>query len=131
MAELQLVVATCHKLILSVDHVGENTKILGTRSALENIRLHWKKCSLLLKSVVASSMKGDIVNRIKGKKFCILADKPTDISCEKHICIGATFFDEKLIKWKLAFRDWFRLQMPLVNHCSMLLVHLQMVLACC
>ena len=69
---VQLAVATCcHNSIASVDHFGEITKKLEKESSLENIRLHCTKCSLLIKSFVASSLKNGIVSRIKGKKFCI------------------------------------------------------------
>ena len=71
-----------------------NNKKLGKGSSLENIRLHRTKCSLLLKSVISSSLKNDIASRIKGKKFCILADESTDISSKKHICICVRFFDD-------------------------------------
>ena len=86
-AELQLAVATCcHNSIASIDHFGEITKKLGKGNSLENITFHRTKCSLLLKSFIASSLKDDIASRIKGKAFCILADESTDISSEKHIC---------------------------------------------
>ena len=93
-AELQLAVATCcHNSIASIDH-RRNNKKLGKGSSLENIRLHRIMCSLLLKSVIASSLKDDLASRIIGKKFCILADESTDISSEKHICISVRFFDD-------------------------------------
>ena len=47
-----------------------------------------------MKSVIASSLKEDIATRIKGKKFCLLADESTDISCEKHICVCVRFFKD-------------------------------------
>ena len=94
-ADLQLAVATCcHNSIASIDHFVEITKKLGKGSSLEDIRLYRIKCSLLIKSVVASSLNDDTVSRIKGKKFCILADESTDISCEKYICICVRFFDD-------------------------------------
>ena len=102
-AELQLAVATCcHNSVASIDHFGEIIKKLGKGSSLENIRLHRTKCSLLIKSVIAS-LKNDIASRIKGKKFCILADKSTDISSEKHICICVRFFDDTTDQVKTCF----------------------------
>ena len=69
---VQLAVATCcYNSIASIDHFEEITKKLEKGSSLENIRLHRTKCSLLIKSFVASSLKNGTVSRIKAKKFCI------------------------------------------------------------
>ena len=88
-AKLQLVVATCcHNLIAFIDNFGEITKKLLKGSSLKNM-LHPTKCSLLIKS-----LKHGRVSRIEGKKFCILGNESTDISCEKHIRFCVRFFDD-------------------------------------
>ena len=77
---------SCHSAILTIDHLGEVIARNGKGSKLEKIKLHRSKCSKLVTKVIAPSMKDDLQEDVKGKKFYILVDESTDVSTKKLVC---------------------------------------------
>ena len=69
-AEIELAVTmACHSAILTVDHLGEiivrNTK----GSKVEKLKMHRKKCTKILTTVVGPAMKEELIADVQGKRF--------------------------------------------------------------
>lgn len=73
-------------------------QIHGKGSELENLKLHRTKCSKLISKVIAPGLYYELKNDIKDKKFSILVDESTDVSCGKYMCVVLKYFSSS--KWK-------------------------------
>ena len=103
-AELELAVTMCcHCSIQTIDHLGKVIKKNGKGSTLENIRLHRTKCTTLISSVLSPSLKAELKNYIKGKRFSIMLDETTDITLEKLLAICVRYYRENTEKIMTAF----------------------------
>ena len=86
--ELEFATAvTCHCAIRAIDHIGELVvrRSKGTNSGLANMKLHRTKCSGLIKNVISPALKCEVIEEVAGKKFAIIVDESTDLTCLK-IC---------------------------------------------
>ena len=93
--ELQLSVAiTCHSAIIAVDHLGEIIVQHSTGSKLEKMKLHRTKCSCLIKNVISPALYEDLCHDMAGKKYCVLLDESTDVSCLKHLCVATRYYSD-------------------------------------
>ena len=96
---------TCHCAIRSIDHIGEIIVQNGRGSQLEEMKLHRTKCSSLIKNVILVALHEELCQDIAGKKFCVMIDESTDISCIKHLCIAVRYFSEKEERIKTSFLE--------------------------
>ena len=75
-AELQIAVgATCHCLIFAVDHLGEIFELMEKKSTLAKTKLHRTKYSGLIKNVIGSAMKSELISEFNGKKYGLIIDE--------------------------------------------------------
>eukprot|EP00112_Aurelia_sp_Birch-Aquarium-sp1_P021948 Seg6031.2 transcript_id=Seg6031.2/GoldUCD/mRNA.D3Y31 product="SCAN domain-containing protein 3" pseudo=true protein_id=Seg6031.2/GoldUCD/D3Y31 len=98
-------IISCHSAILTIDHLGEVIARNGKGSKLEKIKLHRSKCSKLVTKVIAPSMRDDLQDDVKGKKFSVLVDESTDVSTKKLLCAVIRYYSEKEKKIETAFVD--------------------------
>ena len=102
--KLELAVAiTCHCAIRAVDHFGEIIVKHGDKSKLGELKLHRTKCSQLIKRVISPALYDDLRSDVSGKKFSVLVDESTDVSCTKYLCVTVRYFSEKQEKIRTAF----------------------------
>nr|XP_047144818.1 SCAN domain-containing protein 3-like [Hydra vulgaris] len=92
-AELRIALTmTCHYAVRTVDHLNEVFVVYGRGSLLEHVKIHRTKCMGLIKNVISPSLRDDVVEDFKNKKYALIIDESTDISADKHLCILARFF---------------------------------------
>nr|XP_047132553.1 SCAN domain-containing protein 3-like [Hydra vulgaris] len=92
-AELRIALTmTCHCAVRTVDHLNEVFVVYGRGSLLEHVKIHRTKCMGLIKNVISPSLRDDVVEDFKNKKYALIIDESTDISANKHLCILARFF---------------------------------------
>ena len=102
--ELELAVAiTCHCAIRAVDHFGEIIVKHGDKSKLGVLKLHRAKCSQLIKRVISPALYDELRSDVSGKKFSVLIDESTDVSCKKYLSVTVRYFSEKQEKICTAF----------------------------
>ena len=82
-AELRIALTmTCHCAVRTVDHLNEVFVVYGRGSLLENVKIHRTKCMGLIKNVISPSLRDDVVEDFKNKKY----------SANNHLCILVHFF---------------------------------------
>ncbi|XP_039310247.1 uncharacterized protein LOC105196884 isoform X2 [Solenopsis invicta] len=54
---------------------------------LKDVQLHRKKCTYIIKNVIAKVETENLINILKTENFSILIDESTDISTRKNLCI--------------------------------------------
>nr|XP_047127552.1 SCAN domain-containing protein 3-like [Hydra vulgaris] len=92
-AELRIALTmTCHCAVRTVDYLNEVFVVYGRGSLLEHVKIHRTKCMGLIKNVISPSLRDDVVEDFKNKKYALIIDESTDISANKHLCILARFF---------------------------------------
>jgi hypothetical protein len=91
---LAVYIAT-HTAIRSIDHLSELLSVLGKGSALENVRIHRTKCSMLIKNVISPAMVADLINDIGDQRFSLIVDESTDISVIKYLAFCVRYFSLK------------------------------------
>jgi len=66
-------------------------------STLEEIKMHRTNCrpTCLIKNIISPSVKSDLIDDFKGRKYAIIIDESTDISIQKHLYIPLRYFNEK------------------------------------
>ena len=95
-AELQPAIFTaCYMSFQVVDHLGEAIAHNGEGSPLGRIKIHCTKCSKLVTEVVATALKEELREDIKGKKFAVLIDESTDVASHKLLCVVLCYFSER------------------------------------
>lgn len=95
-AELHLAVGiACHSAIQTVDHIGEIITKHGEGSPWSCMKMHRTKCSALIKNLLSPCIQAELVDDFKDKKFAIIVDESTDISCMKNLAIMVRYFSEK------------------------------------
>ncbi len=95
-AEIELSVCTaCHCAIRTIDHLGEIVAKNGKGSILGKVKLHRTKCSKILSEVVSPSLKEELAEDIKGKKYSMFIDESTDVSVTKVLVIAVKYFSLK------------------------------------
>jgi len=67
----------------------------GKGSTLEEIKIHRTKCECLIKNIISPSVKSDLIDDFKGRKYAIFIDESTDISIQKHLCSLLRYVSEK------------------------------------
>jgi len=85
-----------HSSIKSIDHLCNLLKSLGKGSSLEELKLHWTKCVLLIKKVLAPAIRCEIVEDIRKHNsfYSLIVDESTDISIKKYLRICIKYFSE-------------------------------------
>ncbi|XP_054083617.1 protein FAM200C-like [Zeugodacus cucurbitae] len=79
-----------------VDHLIPLLKeIVPDSEIIKNVDLGRKKCTSIIKTVVAKEEKDNLVNKLKANPFSVMIDESTDIGLNKHMCILARFYDEE------------------------------------
>ena len=102
--ELELAVAiTCHCAIRAVNHFGEIIVKHRDKSKLGELKLHRTKCSQVIKRVTSPALYDELRSDVSGKKFSVLIDESTDVSCKKYLCVTVRYFSEKQEKICTAF----------------------------
>lgn len=99
-AEIKLAayIAT-HGSIKSVDHLSDLLKCLANKdSAVENIKLHRTKCSMIIKNVIAESLKEELLEHIGDSNYSLIIDESTDISIMKYLCLCIRYFSTRFNK---------------------------------
>ena len=105
-AELELAVAaSCHFSTLAIDHFGEIIKRNAKGSVMEKLRLHRTKCSALITSVIAPSLKQELIGDVSRQKFSLLLDESTDVSVTKLLAICIRYFSSNSEKIETVFWD--------------------------
>ncbi|XP_018800383.1 PREDICTED: uncharacterized protein LOC108975974, partial [Bactrocera latifrons] len=86
-----------HNVALTVvDHLIPLLKeIVPDSEIIKNVDLGRKKCTSIIKNVVAKEEKDNLVNKLKVNPFSVMIDESTDIGLNKHMCILARFYDEE------------------------------------
>ena len=91
-------VVACHCSILAIDQVGDVVSKLGIGSPLGDIRLHRTKCASVMKHVMGTFLKEQLVNDISGRRYSLIVDEPTDVGAQKRLCVLVTFFNKILMQ---------------------------------
>lgn len=75
-----------HCSTMSVDHLGELcSKCFKDSKATDGLKLHRTKCTEIMKNVLASHFRQELLDDIGNQKFSILLDESTDVSVSKHL----------------------------------------------
>ena len=80
-----------HCSINSIDHLNEILRDLK----FYDIQLHRTKCTSLIKYVIASKFLRELIEDIDAFLYSIYADKSTDVSKKKYICLCIRYFSQK------------------------------------
>ena len=96
-AEIELAVTIlCHSAIQSVDHFNDFLKKkYGENSTAGNVRLRRSKCAALIKNVVTSAFKKEMINELNCKPYALLIDEFTDVGTTKLLCICVRYVSLK------------------------------------
>lgn len=76
-----------HSSIKTIDHLSEMVKSLGSKSTLEDIKLHRTKASMIIKNVIGKTLKEELKKAMEGRKFSLMIDESTDISTKKLLAV--------------------------------------------
>ena len=94
--ELQTAVSMiCHCAIRTVDHLSEIMIAHRNGSTVEHIKLHRSKCACLIKIIISTALKTDLIDDFQSKKYAIIIDESTDISTQKHLFILVCFLSDR------------------------------------
>jgi hypothetical protein len=89
-----------HCAIQSIDHLSSYLSLYGKGSHLENLKLHRRKCSSIIKYVVGPCVLENLMNDLKDMPFSLILDESTDVSTKKYLCICIKYYSklkEKII----------------------------------
>jgi len=59
------------------------------------LKLHRTKCGALIKNVILSAMKEDLIMGLQDKKYAIIIDESTGITTQKRLYISGQYFGDK------------------------------------
>lgn len=86
---------------MSVDHLGELcSKCFKDSKATDGLKLHRTKCTEIMKNVLASHFRQELLDDIGNQKFSILLDESTDVSVSKHLGLVIRYYSntqEKIV----------------------------------
>lgn len=86
---------------MSVDHLGELcSKCFKDSKATDGLKLHRTKCTEIMKNVLASYFRQELLDDIGNQKFSILLDESTDVSVSKHLGLVIRYYSntqEKIV----------------------------------
>jgi len=75
-----------------VDHlIPRLKKIFGELKLARDIQIHRKKCTHIIKKIIAPTETSEVVKIIQTQPFSILVDKSTDICMNKFLCVLVRF----------------------------------------
>ena len=83
----------CHSSIATIDHLGE---IVNESLDSSGVSIHRTKCSALIKSVLAPTMREELLTDLRGSKYSLIVDESTDISCEKQLCVLVRYYSDNI-----------------------------------
>lgn len=83
--------------INSYDHLTGLVKQLSSnerssRNDIDNIKLHRTKCTMIIKNVIAESLKNELVQDIEDNTYSLLIDESTDIAVVKYLCLCIRYY---------------------------------------
>ena len=85
--------------IRTVDSIGEVIKDhAAPNSVWAESRIHYTKCSMIIKNELGESMREEIKESMKGQKFSLLVDESTDVSSTKLMAVCVCYFNSDLKK---------------------------------
>lgn len=82
-----------HMSINAVDHLEELFKSLGGKQ-FDNVKLHRTKCTMIIRKVIADSLKDDLWLDVGDSCYSIIIDESTDISVVKYLCICIRYYSK-------------------------------------
>lgn len=79
-----------------MDYLCNLLKSVGKESALEKLKIHQTKCTLLIKKVLAPAIRHKIIedNCQHKSYYSLIVDESTNISVKKYLCICVKYFSE-------------------------------------
>ncbi|XP_055910829.1 uncharacterized protein LOC129945193 [Eupeodes corollae] len=79
-----------------IEHLNPLLKNIVTDSKIiKNSKLGRKKCTSIIKNVLAKEETEELVDKLKKYKFSIMIDESTDICLNKLMCVMVRFFDDE------------------------------------
>ncbi|KAL0860066.1 hypothetical protein ABMA27_010381 [Loxostege sticticalis] len=95
-----------HCSTLSVDHLGELcSKCFKDSKATDGLKLHRTKCTEIMKNVLTSHFRQELLDDIGNQKFSILLDESTDVSVSKHLGLVIRYYSSKQEKIVSSFLE--------------------------